>query len=107
MARDSKICNVIKIGGSLALMESAGPAKSTVNTMMYGNLAINIALSASLQMLWGMINVMQLIVKFPILNVTFPSNAGSFYTLINDVANFDIIPTESIKNSIFSFSESP
>jgi len=39
-------------------MKSAGPAKSTVNTMMYGNLAINIALSASLQMLWGMINVM-------------------------------------------------
>jgi hypothetical protein len=62
--------------------------------MMYGNLAVNIVLSASLQMLWGMINVMQLIVKFPILNVTFPQNAVTFYTFINDVANFDIFPTD-------------
>ena len=73
--------------------------------MMYGNLAINIVLSASLQMLWGMINVMQLIVKFPIMNITFTSNAATFYSLINDVANFDIIPTDKIESAIFSFSD--
>jgi len=59
-------------GASLMLLNSAGPAQSTVSTMMYGNLAINIAMSASLQMLWGMINVMQLIVKMPLFNITFP-----------------------------------
>jgi len=48
-----------------------------------------------------------LIVKFPILNVTFPSNAGTFYTFINDEANFDIIPTDSLKSAIFSFTDSP
>ena len=68
----SNLINSYSLGASLALLASEGPAKSTVNTMMYGNLAVNIVLSASLQMLWGMINVMQLIVKFPILNVTFP-----------------------------------
>jgi hypothetical protein len=72
--------------------------------MMYGNMAVNIAMSASLQMLWGMINVMQLIVKFPILNVTFPQNAAAFYKLINDVANFDIIPSDKINEGIFKFS---
>lgn len=45
-------------------------------------------------MLWGMINVMQIIVKMPLLNITFPQNAATFYTFINDVANFDIIPTD-------------
>jgi hypothetical protein len=68
----SNLINSYSLGASLALLASEGPAKSTFNTMMYGNLAVNIVLSASLQMLWGMINVMQLIVKFPILNVTFP-----------------------------------
>ena len=75
--------------------------------MMYGNLAINIVMSASLQMLWGMVNVMQLVVKFPIMNITFPQNAGTFYTLINDVANFDIIPTDTIKKKIFDFTDAP
>ena len=70
-------------GATLALLSSAGKAKSTINTMMYGNLAINIAMygliylkffirSASLQMLWGMINVMQIIVQMPLLNISFP-----------------------------------
>jgi hypothetical protein len=80
----------------MALLRSADPIKKGVSTMMYGNMAINIVMSASLQMLWGMVNVMQLIVKFPIMNITFPSNAGIFYALINDVANFDIIPTDEI-----------
>ncbi len=31
-------------GASAMLLNSAGPAKSTMNSMMYGNLAINIAM---------------------------------------------------------------
>jgi hypothetical protein len=59
-----------------------------------------------LQMLWGMINVMQIIVHMPMLNVQFPSNAVMFYSFIIDISNFDIIPTEKIKSLIFSFSAS-
>ena len=56
-------------------------------------------------MLWGMINVMQLIVHMPMLNVKFPQNAVVFYNFIIDISNFDIIPMDAIKNKIFSFSE--
>jgi len=73
--------------------------------MMYGNLAVNIVMSASLQMLWGMINVMQIIVKMPLLNITFPQNAATFYTFITDVSSFDILPSEKIEQFIFSFSK--
>ena len=92
-------------GASAMLMSSAGPAKSTMSTMMYGNLAVNLVMSASLQMLWGMINVMQLIVKMPLLNITFPQNAATFYTFISDIASFDLIPTEKIDNMIFNFTD--
>jgi hypothetical protein len=64
------------------LLKSGGTAKGAMSTMMYGNLAVNILMSASLQMLWGMINVMQLIVKFPLLNIQFPQNAAAFYSFI-------------------------
>lgn len=48
-------------------------------------------------MLWGMINVMQLIVHMPMLNVQFPSNAVLFYSFIIDISNFNIIPTDWMK----------
>ena len=56
-------------------------------------------------MLWGMINVMQLIVKMPLLNITFPQNAATFYTFINDIASFDLLPTEKIDKVIFNFTD--
>ncbi len=31
-------------GASAILLSSAGPAKSTMNSMMYGNLAVNVAM---------------------------------------------------------------
>lgn len=53
-----------------AILQSVGaPAKSTMNTFMMGNFAIQLIMAASLQMLWGMINVMQIIVHMPLLNV--------------------------------------
>jgi len=40
------------------LLNSGGSTKGAMSSMMYGNLAVNLVMSASLQMLWGMINVM-------------------------------------------------
>lgn len=49
-------------------------------------------------MLWGIINVMQLIVNMPLLNIQFPQNAVIFYNFINSVASFNLIPTGWISN---------
>jgi hypothetical protein len=87
------------------LTSSGGSASTAMNTMMYGNMAVNIVMSASLQMLWGLINVMQLIVNMPLLNIQFPQNAVTFYTFIQSVSSFNIIPTDDIKAALFSFTE--
>ncbi len=50
-----------------------------------------------------MINVMQLIVKMPLINVTFPANAVTFYTFISDIASFDLLPMDKINAKIFNF----
>jgi hypothetical protein len=57
-------------------------------------------------MLWGMINVMQLIVKMPLLNITFPQNAATLYTFLSDLSSFDLIPTDKIDIMIFNFTDS-
>lgn len=44
-------------------------------------------------MLWSIINVIQLIVNLPLLNLSFPSNAVKFYSFLTDLANFDVIPS--------------
>lgn len=56
--------------------------------------------STSLQILWGLINVLQLIVNMPLLNLHFPTNSLFFYSLLLDITNFDIIPKGFI-DSIF------
>ena len=43
---------------SNTLLKSMGPASISLNSVVYANLAINVATSASLQLLWGMVNVM-------------------------------------------------
>ena len=56
-------------------------------------------------MLWGMVNVMQLIIKMPLYNITFPQNAATFYTFLSSVANFDLLPTDKINDYMFNFTK--
>ena len=52
-----------------------------------------------------MINVMQLIVKMPLLNITLPQNAATFYNFIYDISSFDLIPSDKIDNVLFNFTD--
>ena len=44
-----------------------------------GNFVLNMALSASLNQLWAMINTQQLFVMLPLFKLTLPRNAESFF----------------------------
>jgi hypothetical protein len=57
-------------------------------------MAVNVAMSVSLQLLWALVNVMQLLLIMPLINVNFPVNAAIFYGHLIDIANFDVIPTD-------------
>jgi hypothetical protein len=68
--------------------------KQATNTIMAGNLALNIILSASLQQLWSMINTQQIIVLMPLFNIEIPANAQLFYGFIMQLASFNILPMQ-------------
>jgi hypothetical protein len=57
--------------------------KGTINTILFGNLLLNILFSSSLQMLWGTINTMQLIMMVTLFNLSFPDNAMFTFKLIS------------------------
>jgi hypothetical protein len=56
-------------------MEKAGSvASSSMNYMLYGNLGLQIFMSVSMQLLWGMVNTLQLVIHMNMLSVMIPAN---------------------------------
>ena len=41
----------------------------------------------------------------PLFNITFPQNAAKFYTILSTVANFDLLPTDTINDYLFNFTK--
>lgn len=64
---------------------------------MGGSVAINILLSSSLSLLWGLINSLQLVTHFPLTNVKYPTNAKTYFDIMFELGNFDLIPTDSLE----------
>jgi hypothetical protein len=56
--------------------------ESGSNTIVIGTFVTNLLLSASLSLLWGMINTMQIIGNMPNFNLFIPANVESFFTFI-------------------------
>jgi len=63
-------------------------------------LAVNIALSGSLQLLWGMVNTLQIIVHMPLVEVAMPQNALLLSSFLNSLASFDVLPTDFITDKL-------
>lgn len=59
-----------------------------------------------MQLMWGMVNALQIFVHLPLLNITYPANAIMFCDTIEGLVNFKLIPTDKILDKIFTFSDS-
>ena len=60
-------------------------------------MVVNILLEGSLSLFWGLINAMQFVTYFPLLNVAYPENAKMWYDMMLQIANFGVIPTDQLK----------
>ena len=63
--------------------------------------AVNILLSASLNMLMSMVDSLQLILMMCLWNISIPAITSFNLGFIQKIANFDIIPTDDIWNHFF------
>jgi hypothetical protein len=52
-------------------------------------------------MMWNFINLMQLIIMLPLMNVVFPMNAITLYKILMNIANFEVVPADLIYDKVF------
>ena len=70
--------------------------KGALIAVMISNFALNIALSGSLNLLWGLLNTLQLLSHVPLLKINFPANAKTLFVMINEIASFNILPLDAV-----------
>ena len=73
------------------------------NYALVGNFVINIVLSGALTFLWSMINCVQIVAHFDLVNITMPANAQFLFKILVQIATFNILPTESLIEQIESY----
>lgn len=94
----------IKDNAATKNLKSAGEGASAgTQTLVVGNLILNVALSGSLCMLWGMINALQIIVHMPMMQTNFPANTQMLLDMFISVANFKYFDTKPIYSKAFAF----
>ena len=69
-------------------------AGTSVKTIVFGNMILNLLMSSSLNMLWGMINTLQLIVLVYLFNINYSFNLMTMFQMIFQISSFAIIPTD-------------
>ena len=61
-------------------------------------------MSASLNLLWALLNSLQIIVVMPLMNLNMPSDVISLNKVLNKIANFAVIPIEKYNHLVLNFS---
>ena len=78
------------------LKNSGKTSADAVTSFFIGSFTVNLILASSLKLIWSMLNVVQLLVNLPLLNLNLPANALYFYNLIGNLAQMNFLPSESM-----------
>ena len=76
---------------------------ATTTAITFGTAITNVSLSTSLSLLWTLINVLQILVCLPLVDVNYPANALNFNKIFIAIANFEILPVASILKKTLKF----
>ena len=71
-----------------------------------GNAIVSIIMQTSLSKFWSMVNSQQIVVQLPLMEGTkFPANTMMINSVIQEIAEFEIIPSETINEKLFYLPE--
>ena len=90
---------------NIIMSDVTDSAKTAMDVSLVFNLITNIAFSASMYLLWGLINTLQMILYLPLLRVNFPSNVRFLYSILIPVASMDLIPSQYSTELFFDISQ--
>lgn len=75
------------------------------NALVGSNFIVNLLLSGSMNLVWNVINGLQIIAYMPLFNVKTPGNAGAFNKFFISIASFDMFKTEEITANLMYIPE--
>eukprot|EP00347_Sterkiella_histriomuscorum_P023597 403334047 len=78
------------------LQAFADVAKSTVQAVISSNIATQVFSGFSMQQVWDLVNLFQLIIHLDMLQLSFPENMQIFLSCVVDLVNLKILPTDQI-----------
>ena len=71
-----------------------------IGTAVITNFLSNVFISGTLNYLWGMINCLQIIAHFPLINILMPANCQVLFLVVVKIATFDLIPVDGFMESV-------
>ena len=84
-----------------ALKEQAESAGQASSIGIGGGFVVNLLFASSLQMLWGLVNTLQVLTALVFMRVYVPENAMLVNMALLDSANLNILPMEAVFEVIF------
>ena len=75
-------------------------AESFTNVALVTNFSLNLLLSGAMSFLWGMLNCLQILAHFDLVNISMPANAHLLFKVLVQIATFDLLPAEDAISEI-------
>jgi hypothetical protein len=72
------------------------PVSTLLQTLIYGNIAMKMVFSFSMQAVWSTINTLHLLVHVPLINISLPANLGLFMSSFTTLFNVDVFNVNGI-----------
>ena len=80
-------------------------ADSAIKSSASGNIAINLMLSGSLNMVWSMIEGLQVVNHMPLFSVKSPGNVNFFSNFFQNLSSFSFVDTNELTEQMMYFPE--
>ena len=75
--------------------------ENVLNSILYGSIGVSMILGTNLQILWGLVNTLQLVAHTPLYNIPYTAEVLIFLRAVFMVVSFDPVQSENYLMSIF------
>ena len=79
-----------------SLTQYSSGSKSTLQSILLGNYFLNLLMSTSMSVIWGLINTLQILIHLPVYSIPIPLNSKILFQQIIAIIKFQVLPTETI-----------
>ena len=88
------------VTGSESSESMVAAANFVMTSILTGSIFINFLLATSLNELWGQLNILQMVITIPLLQIEMPQNSLVFWSAIIQFAMFDLLDGGALTDAI-------